>query len=381
MHRSGPHCRERRSEAKASAVPCRLALAGEDLDAATAAGSSRLLTVRFAGACSKASAGPGSPKRTGSSGAGAGAAATESPLALVGNRVLGASSPVETWLSELAVHRGSLGGVEWAENGSVLFGSLASRPQGNLSRETEAHFSALLAAIEGRGYPHLLRVWNFLPGINAAEGGTERYRLFNCGRAAAFDARYGVCGAEARFSASSAVGSTGDWLVTFFAAAHSPGLHLGNPRQVHAFRYPTDYGPRPPSFSRATISPPELGRILFLSGTASITGHETRHAGELQLQLQETLDNIETLLASASPGGAAATARGDGAPAAGETRLPALEEFDLFRVYLRAASDYASVRAALRHRVGPGPALSFVEADICRADLLLEIEGVAGLQR
>lgn len=304
-----------------------------------------LLVVRFAGAC---------PERP------------AAPSAAVANRVLGSTPPVEAWTSGLPSERGRHGRVEWAENGRILFGSVASPLAGDLAGESAAHFGDLLAAAEARGFPHLLRVWNFLPGINAEENGTERYRLFNSGRAAAFDARYGVAGAETRFSASSAVGSAGDQLVTWFAAARSPGRHLGNPRQVHAFRYPTDYGPRPPSFTRATISPPELGQVLFLSGTASIAGHETRHVGELRLQLEETLHNIEVLLAAGA---------GDAA------RLPELPEFDLLRVYLRDAADLELVREPLLRRVGAGPALHFVEADICRADLLLEIEGIAGLPR
>ncbi len=201
--------------------------------------------------------------------------------------------PIEVWYSEL--RRGA--GASAASTGrrTAPCSSAASArvwPATSPARR-RAHFADLLEAAEARAFPHLLRVWNFLPGINASENGTERYRLFNAGRAAAFDARYGVAGAEARFSASSAVGSSGDHLVTWFAAARSPGLHLGNPRQVHAFRYPTDYGPRPPSFTRATLSPPELGQVLFLSGTASIAGHETRHVGKLLLQLEETLRNIE----------------------------------------------------------------------------------------
>jgi chorismate lyase/3-hydroxybenzoate synthase len=315
---------------------------------AGAAGDRALLVARFAGACPEPPAVPFAV-----------------PCARVANRALGSTPPVEVWTSGLPAERGRQGRVEWAENGQVLFGSLGTDLVGDLAGESAAHFADLLAAAESRGYPHLLRVWNFLPGINAAENGTERYRLFNAGRAAAFDARYGVAEAETRFSASSAVGSSGAQLVTWFAAARTPGRHLGNPRQVHAFRYPADYGPRPPSFTRATISPPELGEVLFLSGTASIAGHETRHVGELLLQLEETLHNIETLLA----------AGGDGTP------LPGLADFDLLRVYLRDASDLELVRAPLARRVGARPELHFVEADICRADLLLEIEGVAGLPR
>lgn len=332
------------------------------LDEVGGAESSRLFTVRFTGL-----AGPDEV----ASGHDTGVAAVESPrakpCAVVGNRVLGLSRSTEIWRSGSPVSRGSSGPVDWSENGTVLFGSLATRLRGSLSTETEAHFDALLAAVEERGFPHLLRVWNYLPGINGEENGTERYRLFNCGRAAAFDNRYGVDTAEARFSASSAVGSSGSRLVTYFVSGRSPGRHLGNPRQVHAFRYPSEYGPRPPSFTRATISPPEAGQILFLSGTASIAGHETVHAGILHLQLEETLHNIEALLAAGGGAGAA--------------RLPAFDEFDLIRVYLRDANDFEIVREQLLPHLGARTELLFVEADICRADLLLEIEGIAGLPR
>jgi chorismate lyase / 3-hydroxybenzoate synthase len=314
----------------------------------------RLLTVRFADAASLDA--PGCRREEPAPDRWLAAA----PLAQVDSRILERSAPSEAWLSDVPVSRGRHGPVDWSDNGRALFGAISTRLAGDLSAETSAHFTALLAAIEERKFPYLMRVWNFLPGINARENGSERYHLFNCGRAAAFDDRYGITGAEARFSASSAVGCHGDCLVTFFAAARCAALHLGNPRQVHAFRYPTSYGPRPPSFSRATVSPPELGNLLFLSGTASIAGHETRHVGMLDLQLQETLLNIETLLAS-------------------HARLPSLEEFDLVRVYLRDAGDSTLVHDLLRRRLGPRPLLHFVEADICRAELLLEIEGVAGL--
>lgn len=283
------------------------------------------------------------------------------PCAHVLNRVLGGSPPLEVWLSPRPVERGRRGDLAWAGDGEALFGCLARELDGGTAAAARSVFSELLALADELGYPHLVRIWNFLPGINGEERGTERYRHFNVGRAAAFDERYGECESERRFPSSSAVGAPGSRLVTWFLAAAAPGTHLGNPRQVHAYRYPADYGPRAPSFSRATVAPAALGGALFLSGTASVAGYETRHAGSLDGQLDETLLNIETLLAAGA----------DGRP------LPGLGDFDLVRVYLRTPEALARVRARLRDRLGERVPLVFVEADICRADLLLEIEGVA----
>jgi chorismate lyase / 3-hydroxybenzoate synthase len=289
------------------------------------------------------------------------------PGAALPNLALGDSPPFEAWLSDRSADRVRLGPLAWAEDGRVLFGSLESRLGGALEQDSSEHFAALLDLIEERGYPHLLRVWNFLPRINDEMGGVERYRRFNVGRAAAFERRYGASGAEARFSASSAVGTTGDSLYTFLAAARTAPRHLGNPRQLHAFRYPPEYGPRAPSFSRATVAPAELAGGLFLSGTASIEGHESRHHGSLDGQLEETLRNVETLL------GAAGGSEGDG-----DGDPPhSLADFDLVRVYLRDPGAFPQVRRALYRRLRPGATTIFVGADICRRELLLELEGVA----
>jgi chorismate lyase/3-hydroxybenzoate synthase len=295
---------------------------------------------------------------------GADTAAVQPPGGLrlgVPNRALGGSPPTEVWLSGRPVERGRRGEIAWAGNGEALFGCVTRGLEQGTAAATRAAFAELLALADEQGCPHLVRVWNFLPGINDEERGVERYRLFNIGRAAAFDERYGESEAERRFSASSAVGAPGTRLVTCFAAAASAGLHLGNPRQVHAYRYPADYGPRAPSFSRATLAPAALGGALFLSGTASVAGHETRHAGSLEGQLDETLLNIEALLGAGAAGGP----------------LPGLRDFDLVRIYLRSAAAVGCVRARLRERLGERVPLVFVEADICRSELLLEIEGVA----
>ena len=290
-----------------------------------------------------------------------------SPWVEIANPVLGSPPVLELWLSEAPTARFERPRLAWAEGGGALFGTLARELGDDVERGTREHFAELLGLVEERDHPHLLRIWNYLPAINAEHEGLERYRQFNGGRAAAFDARYGALGAEGRCcSASSAVGAPPGKLVTYFAAACSPGLHLGNPRQLHAYRYPTVHGRRAPSFSRATIAPEELGELLFLSGTASIAGHESLHAGSLEGQLDETLTNIDALCQGASC----------------EVRAAArLEELELLRVYLRHRESFPAVRDALARRVSRATRVLFVEADICRAELLLEIEGVGRLDR
>ncbi len=298
-------------------------------------------------------------------GGGAAADRLPGPVLDVPNRRLDAGPGVEIWESSGAVERGRSGAVAWAEDGVRLAGAVRLRLGGSLEQETREHFGELLDLLAARGYPHLLRVWNYLPGINGEQAGTERYRLFNAGRARAFEERFGVEAAIARYAASSAVGAPGDELVTGFLAARRPGRHLENPRQVPAFRYPPLYGPKSPSFCRGTLAPEEAGALFFLSGTASIVGHLSRWMGDVAAQLDETLANVAALCAEAG--------RVHG------TAVDPLTDFALVKTYLRDAEDLSLARGALA-RLGVPPEKSLIlEADICRAELALELEGVAVL--
>ncbi|MFN7940376.1 MAG: hypothetical protein U0X73_02160 [Thermoanaerobaculia bacterium] len=278
------------------------------------------------------------------------------------NRVLGAGPLSEIWHSRRAARSFDADPFRWSENGQVLLGCSRRAEHGDLTEATRLHFAGLLDLIARRGYPHLLRVWNYLPAINRGDGDDERYRRFNVGRAAAFAASADPA-PELEYPASSAVGSPGSHSLTVFLASARPATHLENPRQVSAFRYPETYGPRPPSFSRATLAAPRPGAAFFLSGTASIVGHATVHAGSIDRQLGETLRNIDAILEQIPR-------------APGEPRLR-LADLDLVKVYLRDADHFEAVRSKLGPALAPGSRAIYLEADVCRRDLLVEIEGSA----
>jgi chorismate lyase/3-hydroxybenzoate synthase len=284
------------------------------------------------------------------------------PALDVPNRVLGGGPSLELWHSPEPVEVQRSGRFVCADNGMVLFGAATCPLAGDLEAETVALYREMLEIVTQAGAASLQRLWNYLPDINGNQHGVERYKRFSAGRARAFEGVFGIP-AERHFPASSAIGTTGDSLVVAFLAAREPGRHVENPRQVSAFRYPPQYGEKSPSFARGTLSPAALGHAFLLSGTASVVGHESRHEGDVLRQLQETLDNIETL--SAAVGTVPARSALD------------LARFDYVKTYLRRPSDFLAVRDALTPRLGPAASTVWLEADICRAELLLEIEGIA----
>lgn len=211
-------------------------------------------------------------------------------------------------------------------------------------------YLGILADVERAGYPHLVRAWNFVPGINGMAGGFERYALFCRARAQAFETRFGR-GFEPHLCAASAVGADGDALVVHVVAAREPGRAVENPRQVAAWRYPDRYGPCSPSFVRATV----WRDVVFVSGTASVVGHESVHPGDVAAQTEETMRNVACVLE--------------------ESRTDA--KVASLRTYVRNAGDVEAVRAAIaRSGLGDVPN-AWYRADICRSELLVEIEAIA----
>ncbi len=269
----------------------------------------------------------------------------------------------ELWLSPTPVRHGRDGRFGFAENDQVMMLHLqipeAEMPL--LEDATRGVYAELAERIAAHGYPHLLRVWNYLGDINQGSGDAERYRQFCVGRFAAVAAHPGF---ESQLPAASAIGSRGGEGLSLIAlASRQPGIQVENPRQVSAFRYPRTYGVRSPSFSRACLLPWDNGAELLVSGTASIVGHATAHAGDAIAQLGQTAANLESLRAHAMLMRAQA-----GTPIA-ELRP------HLYLLYLRHAEQLPELLPEIARLFGDAP-LQVLIGDICRSELLLEVEAI-----
>ncbi len=281
----------------------------------------------------------------------------------------GPDGSVEVWRLAGPMQSGQHGRVQYRRNARMLFAALSVAEQefaaphagmaSALRGATQAAYRELFAALSALGVPHPLRIWNVLPEINGQTREGERYWHFNGARQEAFvGARRELAG---NVPAASALGSPPASPLTVYciASAHAP-IALENPRQCSAWDYPAQYGPKSPTFARACIESGSAA-TLFVSGTASIVGFETAHPGDVRAQTRETLRNIDALLA-------AANAR------LGDERytLPRLS----YKVYVRRPEDFPPVEQELRRTVGALAKTLFLKADICRRDLLVEIEAI-----
>lgn len=270
-------------------------------------------------------------------------------------RVLhGPADVLETWQVDGPVRHGRDGALAWAHGGGYLLASLVVAETGpDGARDAAAHaYRQLLEALAAHGHPHLLRAWNYLAEINRGEGEQERYRHFTIGRAEGIQ-----CLPAADFPAATAIGRLDGRtdLVVYALAARQPGRPVENPRQVSAYRYPRQYGPVPPSFARGMWVPTRPPTLL-ISGTASVVGHESLH-DQVEPQARETLRNLDALVQAAGLGAGMDPARA------------------LLKAYVRHADDAATLAAILAEAGLPAERLLLLHGDICRADLLLEIDG------
>lgn len=266
----------------------------------------------------------------------------------------------EIWESRLPVRAENNGAIATADNGEVMMLRL-SLPEADLlntESATQRLFEELLRVTAARGYPYLLRIWNYLGNINDGDGDDERYRRFCVGRYQAMSLRPRF---EGRLPAATAIGTSGGGLMVLALAGKRRGQQVENPRQLSAFRYPRAYGERSPSFSRATLVPWADGAQLLVSGTASIVGHATAHPGDPQTQLRQTAMNLQALISQ--PG------------LARRGFLP-----ELFTLYLRNRDDLLPVLPLLPGYFGGAP-VQVLQGDICRRELLLEVEAVYRLPR
>ncbi|MGI9014413.1 MAG: hypothetical protein ACR2GY_09215 [Phycisphaerales bacterium] len=143
-----------------------------------------------------------------------------------------------------------------------------------------------------------------------------------------------------------------------------PAHPIQNPLQTPASQYSQRFGPLPPHFARATQLTGRDRRLLLISGTSSVIGEESIHPGDLRSQLKVTLANIERVVIEANSLDPVAISK---------------QEFriDQARAYVKRESDCTIVAEAVALALRGLVRLEIVEADLCRSDLLIEIEAKA----
>ncbi|MDD5438819.1 MAG: AAA domain-containing protein, partial [Candidatus Omnitrophica bacterium] len=263
-------------------------------------------------------------------------------------------------------------GIKRIYAGSLTTDSYAS----SMKEQSEGAFELMKAILtdEGMTFDDIVRQWNYLERITDKEGPEQRYQIFNNVRGVYYSSAP-VNG----FPAATGIGTDHGGVVCEFFAVKTgrPRSEVGtvpmtNPLQIDAHAYSkrslVGTATSTPKFERAKAFVADGHAQIFISGTASIRGEETVGIGDAEEQTRITLENIAALISREN-----LEYHGIGVDADAVT----LKNVSQLRVYVKYAKDLLSIQKVCQ-KMCPGIPIQYVIADVCRENLLVEIEGIAG---
>ncbi len=271
--------------------------------------------------------------------------------------LLSGGSVREVWRCDRPVQHGHAGSVQWSSDGHwcQFAVSVDESDHGDIAASSRVAYERMSKFLREHSKLHVLRLWNYFDAITEGDGDSERYRQFNIGREQGLQGMF-----DAGFPAATAIGSeSGRRTVQVYGlASRQRGSAIENPRQLSSWRYPREYGPVSPGFARAMRAPRNL---LLISGTAAIVGHASQFGNNLAAQTEEMLENLRSLITASQEHKATETAR----------------EL-LLKAYVRGPEDVAYVIERLRDALPELAGLIVLGGQVCRRELVVEIEGVLG---
>jgi chorismate lyase/3-hydroxybenzoate synthase len=276
---------------------------------------------------------------------------------------LGQKKLVEVWQCDGPIKTGRWDLLRFAQGEQLTMGHIALdlRVHDDMRQVSRKAYDILQSFLQQSPHQWPLKIWNYVPDINRGSGDDELYRQFCLGRA---EAVLIDPGDRPPLPAATAIGAPAGEaaLQVYFLAASLPGLDVENPRQVSAWRYPRQYGPKSPLFSRGTILRLNGSQQFLISGTASVLGHQTHHENQVANQLSESLRNVSSLL-------------DEGHRLMGDARA-SLDSDGILKVYVRNPDHLELIRRTLDNEAPAEIPRIYLQGDICRENLLTEIDGI-----
>jgi len=242
------------------------------------------------------------------------------------------------------------------------------------SSENAFNHTVKLLAKEGLSLNNIIRQWNYIGNILDVRNGLQHYQVFNEVRSEYYSHFRTVTG----YPAATGIGLKSDSVIIDLCAVDPDKSviirGLSNPNQVNAYEYNQKVlkgvkgqgkdKKQPPQFERALLMTVRDRSVLYISGTASIIGQSTIGKNNVKEQTVVTLENIKKLVDTELISQAVAFT---------PEFSPRLR---LLRIYVRHQEDFSIVTSVCTERF-PDVTMICIEADVCRNDLLVEIEAEA----
>ncbi len=254
------------------------------------------------------------------------------------------------------------------ESSEILIGNVHSNKKASYREDADAVFFNLKAFLEDVKFPvsSIVRQWNYLEDIVCLDGDNQNYQEFNNARSGF----YGTSFEKTGYPAATGIGTNSGGLIVEFVAVNSTVVKtfpVDNEEQISAHKYSKEVLigveselKTTPKFERARYFELLGKKMIFISGTASILGEKTVGIGDPVEQTKVTIENIKRLYSENVL-----------EPLSGNNLQP---KYGHARVYIKNRKDFAAIRRTFRLHFGNLPVV-YIIADVCRDDLLVEIEG------
>ena len=225
-------------------------------------------------------------------------------------------------------------------------------------------------------FSDIVRQWNYIEdivGVKSENQGLEQnYQQFNDIRSKYYNSDTFKNG----YPAATGIGmKVGGVILDFvaFSPANNISIHpVKNPHQIDAHQYSEQVlvggdsaQKTTPKFERAKVVSNNTVNEVFISGTAAILGQESINQQEIADQTYTTIQNINNLISFDN-------LKTNGVKIGEKSITPSY-----FRIYVKDSKDIPMVKKICNEYIGQVPAL-YLESDICRDNLVVEIEGLAG---
>lgn len=237
----------------------------------------------------------------------------------------------------------------------------------NQSQEVFDKLDAILTK-HGFAIDDIVRQWNYIGNIVSHKDGKQNYQQFNDARTHYY--QKGVW--QNGYPAATGIGTQCEGIIVGGIALKScnKGVYpIDNPLQIAAHSYSKsvlidnaeDALKSTPKFERAKLIETQKGACCFVSGTAAIRGEKSIHTTSAKLQTSMTIENIDYLV---SP----------------ENLVrygckPYSLHFVQLQVFIKNKEDYDEVKSVVE-KAYPQLPIVYTVADVCRSELLVEIEGI-----
>ena len=254
------------------------------------------------------------------------------------------------------------------EKCKVLIGSVQSFSNVDCKNNSKQVFDDLQLIFNKVAFPvnTIVRQWNYIENILGFDDQEQRYQAFNNVRSAI----YGNLFNDKGYPAATGIGMNRGGVIIEFMAVQSSELKsvaINNPSQIAAHTYSKNVlaGEEcllktTPKFERARYLELFGKKLIFISGTASIIGERTVGVDNPAEQTEITINNIKQLYSKEIL-----------TQLSGETLNP---KYGHARVYIKNPKDFPVIKRTFKSHFGKLPVV-YIIADICRNDLLVEIEG------